>query len=192
MDADLQIVRSATLPSAQPIAGSLTSTRRKSPPWLKQIVQAVLAAALAIVSYYLISNYLVQSVQVVGTSMMPTLHDSDHYLLNRWVYHFRKPQRNDIVVLQDPQVGCYSVKRIVGLPGDLISIQDGNVYINHKKLPEPYLPAGTFTGPIGTNKTEMVLEGNKFYVLGDNRGNSADSRVYQGVPRANIIGMLVH
>jgi signal peptidase I len=191
MDADFQIVRSATIPSAQPLTDSLNSTRRKTPPWLKQIVQAITAAALAILSYYLISHYLVQSVQVVGSSMSPTLHDSEHYLLNRWVYHFRNPQRGDIVVIRDPEAHCYSVKRIVGLPGDAINLKNSHVYINNKKLAEPYLGSDVCTWPIGTNTAELVLEGNKFYVLGDNRGNSADSRIYHGVPRENVIGMLV-
>lgn len=97
------------------------------------------------------------------------------------------------MVIRDPQVGCYSVKRIVGLPGESIELKNSHVYINQNKfpLPEPYLAPDTFTFPIGTNRTELVLEGDKFYVLGDNRPNSADSRVYRGVPRANIIGMLV-
>ena len=190
MDADFQIVRAASIPSAQPLSDSLTSTRRKS-PWLKQILQAVAAAALAILSYYLISHYLVQSVQVVGSSMVPTLHDSEHYLLNRWVYHFRNPQRTDIVVLRDPAVGCFSVKRVIGLPGDAISLKAGFVYVNGKKLDEPYLNSSMApTFPIGTN-TELKLCSNDFYVLGDNRMNSADSRVYGKVPRANIIGLLV-
>jgi signal peptidase I len=196
MDADFQIVRSATIPSAQPLTDSLNSTRRKTPPWLKQIVQAVTAAVLAILSYYLISHYLVQSVQVVGSSMSPTLHDSEHYLLNRWVFHFRNPQRGDIVVIRDPEAHCYSVKRIVGLPGDSIELRatdlhDSRVYINNQKLNEPYLSSNISTWPIGTNTAELVLEGNKFYVLGDNRGNSADSRIYRGVARDNIIGLLV-
>ena len=150
-----------------------------------------MAAALAILCYYLISHYLVQSVQVVGSSMSPTLHDSEHYLLNRWVYHFRNPQRRDIVVIRDPEAHCYSVKRIVGLPGDAIDLKNGHVYINNEQLPEPYLNPSICTWPLGTNTAELVLEGDKFYVLGDNRGNSADSRVYRGVPRENIIGMLV-
>src|ERR1051325_11579164 len=114
MDAEVQIARTTTIPRDPSLAGSYGRTRRKT-PWLKQVVQALIAAGLAITCYYFISHYLVQSVQVVGNSMVPTLHNSDHYLLNRWVYHFRTPQRSDIVVIRDPAAGCYSVKRIIGL-----------------------------------------------------------------------------
>src|SRR3954471_878382 len=137
MDADFQIVRSTTIPTTEPLTGSLTSTRRKTPQWFKQIFQALVAAGLAILSYYLISHYLVQSVQVVGTSMVPTLRNSEHYLLNRWVYHFRTPQRYDIVVIRDPKVDCFSVKRIIGLPGDRIDLKGGAVFLNGKQLQEP-------------------------------------------------------
>jgi signal peptidase I len=191
MDAEVQIARSTTITN-QPLAGSLVTRKRRKTPWLKQTFQALLAAGLAITSYYLISHYLVQSVQVVGSSMAPTLHNSEHYLLNRWVYHFRIPQRSDIVVIRDPAVGCFSVKRIIGVPGDSIYLKDGFVFLNGHKLNEPYLAANTPTFAIGSCKDQLVMCGREqYYLLGDNRSNSADSRVYSAVPRRNIIGMLV-
>ena len=191
MDAEVQIARSTTIPRTQSLTGSYSQTRKKT-PWLKQITQALVAAGLAIACYYVISHYLVQSVQVVGSSMVPTLHNSEHYLLNRWVYHFRTPQRSDIVVIRDPAAGCYSVKRIVGLPGDSIYLKDGFVFLNGRKLNEPYLAPNTPTFAMGHAKDQFITCGkDKYYLLGDNRMNSADSRVYDAVPRRNIIGMLV-
>jgi signal peptidase I len=190
MDVELQIGRSITAPA--PLSGSVGATRRKSKPWLKQTLQALLAAGLAIASYYLISHYLVQSVQVVGNSMVPTLHNSEHYLLNRWVYHFRTPQRSDVVVIRDPKADCFSVKRIIGIPGDRIYLKEGHVYLNGRKLDEPYLKPNTLTFPCISAKEQLVICGkDQFYLLGDNRMNSADSRVYDAVRRGNIIGMLV-
>jgi len=192
MDAELQLTRETTIQTDQPLAGSLTRTRRKSPSGLKQILQALVAAGLAIVAYYLISHYLVQSVQVVGNSMVPTLHNSEHYLLNRWVYHFRDPQRLDVVVIRDPAAGCFSVKRVIGVPGDRIYFKDGFVFLNGNKLNEPYLEANMPTFTYGKAKEELIVCGpGYFYLLGDNRRNSADSRVYNAVPRQNIVGMLV-
>src|SRR3954466_3645053 len=139
MDAEMPMSRTPSLPADQPLAPALVATQSKSRAWIQQVFQAVVAAGLAIANYYLISHYLVQSVQVVGSSMVPTLHNSEHYLLNRWVYHFRTPQHSDIIVIRDPAVGCFSVKRIIGLPGDAIYLSKGFVYVNGKKLPEPYL-----------------------------------------------------
>jgi signal peptidase I len=191
MDAEVQIARTNTISPTSSLTGAYGRTRRKN-PWLKQVTQALVAAGLAIACYYLISHYLVQSVQVVGSSMVPTLHNSDHYLLNRWVYHFRTPQRSDIVVIRDPAVGCYSVKRVIGVPGDSICLKDGFVFRNGQKLNEPYLAPNTPTFAMGKEKDPFIVCGsNKYYLLGDNRMNSADSRVYNAVDRRNIVGMLV-
>ena len=93
--------------------------------FLKQLVQCVLVAALATASYFLISRYILQSVQVAGASMWPTLHDSDQYFLNRWVYDLRAPRRGEIVVLKDPTDGAYCVKRVVALPGEAVYFKNG-------------------------------------------------------------------
>jgi signal peptidase I len=124
--------------------------------------------------------------------MVPTLHNSDHYLLNRWVYHFRTPQRSDIVVIRDPKADCFSVKRIIGVPGDSIYLKGGSVFRNGSKLNEPYLVPNTPTFALAPGGEELVVcHKDQYYLLGDNRMNSADSRVYSAVDRRNIVGMLV-
>src|SRR5437867_4040959 len=138
MDAELQLEQTG------PIAGQggmphRAGRRGRRSSWFKHLIECVLAAGLAFASYYLISHYFVQSVQVVGSSMVPTLHDSEHYLLNRWIYHFRAPQRRDVVVIKDPSAGCFSVKRVVGVAGDSIYLKDGSVFLNGRRLDEPYL-----------------------------------------------------
>ena len=168
-------------------------TSRPPSPILKQLWQALAAISLGLASYYVISNYFVQSVQVVGTSMTPTLHNSDLCLPNRWIYHFRQPRRADVVVIRDPSVGCYSVKRIVGVAGDSIYLKNGEVYLNGKKLIEPYLAPRTPTYTCGDGKDQLIVCGkDQFFLLGDNRMNSADSRTYGPVARQRILGMLVH
>src|SRR4051812_21069558 len=107
----------------------------------QQIFQCIAVAALALASYFLISHFLFQSVQVVGASMSPTLHNADRYFVNRWMYHVREPRRGDIVVIKDPTDGVYVVKRIVALGGESVYFKDGELYINGKKFFEPYLPA---------------------------------------------------
>lgn len=163
-----------------------------APRFLQQIYRFVSVGGLAIASYFVISHFFLQSVQVVGVSMVPTLQDSDHYFLNRWIYHVRDPRRGDVVVLCDPLDNGFSVKRIVGVEGDTVYLRDGNVYLNGTKLYEPYLPAGTPTFPYGRLSQQLLLCGkNQFLVLGDNRKNSADGRTYGVIGRDRILGMLI-
>lgn len=159
---------------------------------LKQIFGCVLVAALAYGSFQFVTHYVLQSVQVVGASMSPTLHDSERYVLNRWAYHVREPQPKDIVVLRDPTDNCYAIKRIVAKQGDAVYIKGGQLFVNGKLLDEPYLPAGTPTYPNPSYREQFVVCGvGKYFVLGDNRNNSADSRIYGAVPRQNILGLVV-
>src|SRR6476659_3891415 len=119
MYSELQTAETPRVPEARALPRRSRNQRGRF-TWIKQLLQTVCALSLAVGSYFLISHYFVQSVQVVGSSMVPTLHDSEHYLLNRWVYHFRSPQRRDVIVIRDPAAGCYSVKRVVGIGGDSI------------------------------------------------------------------------
>lgn len=192
MYADLQISNPEPVPAKSAADGPAKKPKRLLPGFFRQIFQCFVVACLGLSSYYVISNYLVQSVKVVGSSMLPTLHDSDHYLLNRWVYHFRPPSRQDIVVIRDPSAKCYAVKRIIGVGGDSVFLKDGAVYVNGAKLDEPYLVSGTPTYACGKVQEQLIMCGkDQFFLLGDNRMNSADSRVYGPVPRQNILGMIV-
>jgi signal peptidase I len=191
MDAELPLVQSG--PLLQPAASFDPPRPHPGATLLKQIFQCIAAVALGLASYYLISNYFVQSVQVVGSSMTPTLHDSEFYLLNRWIYHFRQPHRTDVVVIRDPSAHCYAVKRIVGVAGDSIYLNNGAVYLNGRKLTEPYLSPHTPTYAYAPLRDQLVVCGkDQYFLLGDNRMNSADSRTYGTVSRASILGMLVH
>jgi signal peptidase I len=159
---------------------------------LQQALQCLTIAVLATASYFIISRFLVQSVKIVGRSMVPTLCDSQHYLLNRWVYSVHAPQRSDIVVLRDPSDDGFSVKRIIAAPGDSIYLKAGNVYLNGCKLNEPYLVPGTPTFTDTKSRGELILCGrDQYFVLGDNRQNSIDSRTYGPVQRANLLGPLI-
>ncbi len=170
---------------------SVNLHRGRTRKLLWQLQQVVALAVLAFGSYLLISHFLLQSVTVVGTSMVPTLADSERYLLNRWIFHLRDPQPSEVVVLRDPSDNGYSVKRVIGIAGDVIAFKDGAVYVNGKKLAEPYLPPSTHT--FSDSPTDQVYHcgHGQFFLLGDNRKNSVDSRAYGPVPRQNILGLVV-
>ena len=166
--------------------------RRTARSIIQQAFQFVIVVLLAAASYYVISHFLLQSVKVVGRSMVPTLQDSQHYLLNRWVYHLHAPRHSDIVVLRDPSDNGFSVKRVIATPGDSIYLKDGIVYVNGCKLNEVYLAPGTPTFTDSKYHDQLILCGrDQFFLLGDNRLNSIDSRTYGPVPRGNILGPII-
>ena len=156
-----------------------------------------------------IKAYVVNPYRIPSSSMEPTLHCarpgsgcearwSDRVLANRFIYHFRDPKRGEIVVFKTPpaaQVACNSgdqgaggetfVKRIVGLPGETWSERDGFIYIDGKKLNEPYVkPDRRDTETI----PEKTVPNGQYLMLGDNRASSCDSRRWGTVPRKNLIG----
>lgn len=148
-------------------------------------------ASLAYGCFQLSQRYVVQSVRVDGASMLPTLTDSNCYLLNRVVYQFREPRPMDIVVLRDPEDRGYAVKRIVAKPGDSVYVKGGQIFVNGTLLSEPYLEPGTKTFPSSRYSAEFWICGaHQYFVLGDNRNDSADSRVYGAVPQQYILGMV--
>jgi signal peptidase I len=156
------------------------------------VSQCFLIAGLAYGAFILVTHFVIQSVEVVGSSMSPTLEDSGRYVLNRWVYLVREPQPADIVVILDPSDNTYAVKRIVAREGDAIHLKDGKIYVNGRSLNEPYLSPGTKTFASPNVKEELVFCGkNQYFVLGDNRNNSSDSRIYGCIPRQNILGVIV-
>ncbi len=159
---------------------------------LKQAATVLLMVVFGYAVFQFATHFVIQSVQVIGASMTPTLHDSGRYVLNRWIYHVRDPKPQEIVVLRDPADNCYAVKRIIAKEGDTVHVKDGHLFVNGKLLSEPYLPPETPTYPGPKVREQLWVCGvNQYFVLGDNRNNSADSRVYGTVSRQNILGMVM-
>lgn len=156
------------------------------------IKQAVVLLVVALLTYGFFEfshRHILQAVQVEGCSMMPTLPNKQIYLLNRVAYLARDPQPTDIVVLQDPETNGYAVKRIVAKPGDSVFVKGGKIFVNGQLLPEPYLEPGTKTFPDSRYRAQFFICGvDQYFVLGDNRNNSADSRIYGAVRKQNILG----
>ena len=177
-------------PNAAP-AGRPQRERGRTARIIKQVLGLIAVAGLAYGCFQLSQRYVFETVQIAGLSMSPTLPDSNCYLLNRLIYHFRAPRPKDIVVLRDPEDKGYAIKRIVAKPGDSVYVKGGQIFVNGLLLREPYLEPGTKTFPGSQYSSEFWVCGeHQYFVLGDNRNNSADSRTYGAVSQQNILGMV--
>ncbi|HXG47397.1 MAG TPA: signal peptidase I [Methylomirabilota bacterium] len=163
---------------------------RPAAPLAHHLLVALLLMVSMLGSYYLVSRYVFAAVVIKGRSMMPTLNDGERYILNRWVLNFRSPQPGDVVVLRDPGHDDLAVKRIVAGPFDRVSFHDGAVYVNGRKLNETYLAPHTRTSAPEPKWRNVTVDKDCFFVLGDNRGNSEDSRFYGTVHRDRILGVI--
>lgn len=138
---------------------------------------------ISLIIYLLFSNFIAQPHRVKGTSMMPNFHDGELLLTEKISYRFSDPARGDVVVFRSPAYdGRDLIKRIIGLPGNKVRITDGVVYINDINLVEPYETQQT------RGNLELTLAQNEYFVLGDNRISSSDSRSFGTVEKKYIVG----
>ena len=150
--------------------------------WVRDLVAAVVIAAFIII-------FLYQPVRVEGTSMLPMLEDQDRLFINKIAYRVGAIHQGDVVVFQYPRDHTTSyIKRVIALPGDRIRISEGEVYVNGKRLLEPYVPS-RFTDD--HSMPETVLPANEYWVMGDHRSISRDSREFGPVDRDLIYGKAV-
>jgi signal peptidase I len=128
-----------------------------------------------------------QPFTVQGQSMEPTLHNGEYILVEKVSYWFRSPERGDIVVFKFPENPSEDyIKRVIGLPGDHVLIQNAHVYVNGLALKEPYVAAPPDYS--GCTYCNVVVPRGDLFVLGDNRDNSSDSHEWGLLPRGNVIG----
>ena len=150
--------------------------------WLRDLVVAVAISAFIII-------FLYQPVRVEGTSMLPMLEDQDRLFINKIAYRVGEIHPGDVVVFQYPRDHTKSyIKRVIALPGDGLRIDHGSVYVNGKRLPEPYVP-NRFSDD--RSQPEMVLPTDEYFVMGDHRSISSDSRDFGPVDRDLIYGKAV-
>lgn len=158
---------------------------------VKYLAFYLIVAGATYAAFQFTRNHILQTVQIQGASMSPTLPDAQCYLLNRMTYLFREPQPKEIVVLRDPETNGFAIKRIIAKPGDAVYVQGGHLYVNGQELTEPYLDSYVKTFPGGRYRAQMFVCGvDQYFVLGDNRNNSADSRIYGTISRQSILGVV--
>ena len=153
------------------------------------LIEWLVILAVAVLAAFLIRSFAIEPFFIPSGSMEPTLQIGDRVLVNKLSYDLHSVHRGDIVVFKKP-ANDYSpgvkdlIKRVIGLPGDTISAHDGVVFIDGRKLPEPWLPKGETTAPF---PPQLIPHG-EYFMMGDNRGDSADSRIIGPVTDKLFIG----
>jgi signal peptidase I len=165
-------------------------SKRHNRSTLRNVIEWVAIIAAALVVAIVIKTFLFQAFYIPSESMEPTLRPNDRVLVNKLSYKMHAIHRGDIVVFKRPPTEASDptikdlIKRVIGLPGDTIEERGGLVFINGVQLKEPYLPAGTVTNTLPVTKVGK----DQYFVMGDNRTNSKDSRFIGTIPKSLIVG----
>lgn len=154
---------------------------------LGQVVIISLAIVLPI------RYFLIQPFYVKGASMEPNFHDNEYLIIDELSYRFREPKRGEIVVFRYPlDPKQFFIKRVIGLPGDLVRIANSQIVIFNNNYPEGFALEESYLSNVPTDGDKSVkLEKNEYYVLGDNRPSSLDSRIFGVVPAGLITGRVI-
>lgn len=152
-----------------------------------EILEIVVISVFAV---FIIRTFLFQPFLVSGASMEPTFSNGNYILVDEVSYRFREPQRGEVIVFEPPVGGSYFIKRIIGLPNEKIEIKDGEITVFDSKdnkilLKENYLPVNIKT----FGDLEVILKPDQYFVLGDNRNYSFDSRAWGALAKDKIIGL---
>ena len=175
MEAVAEVGVEPGIPAATPRPGIFNS-------WVRDLLIAVAVSAFIIL-------FLYQPVRVEGTSMLPQLEDQDRLFIDKIAYKVGEIHHGDVVVFEYPRDHSKSyIKRVIAMPGDHMRIDHGHVYVNGVFLPEPYVPARFEDDK---SQAEMVLPPHEYWMMGDHRSISSDSREFGPVDRSLIYGKAV-
>ena len=168
------------------LSGSERPFWQKASEFIWEMVRvAVISLAIIIPVRY----FLIQPFYVKGASMEPNFYDHEYLIIDEISYRFNQPQRGDIVVFKYPKdPKQFFIKRVVGLPGERVKIEDNKIYIDGTILNEAYLDSGAETVLALRGYGDVVLGSDEYFLLGDNRSQSLDSRCFGPVKREYIIG----
>ncbi|HEX7734025.1 MAG TPA: signal peptidase I [Ktedonobacteraceae bacterium] len=155
-----------------------------------RLVREIIETIVLTLLMFVIIRFAIQNFNVEGTSMEPNLHDKELILVDKWTYMFRAPERGDVIVfMAPPHPDMDYVKRVVGLPGDVVTVRNTTIIVDGVTLNEPYVATQNQGNQFAyKNITNEIVPPNDYFVLGDNRAVSSDSRDWGFVPKGNIIG----
>lgn len=151
---------------------------------LHAIVEILLIVAAALALALLIQQFLIKPFVIPSDSMVPTLVRGDRVLVNRLTYRFDDPQRGDVVVFASPLSTDDYIKRVVAVGDDTVGVREGRLYVNGEVQAEPYLQDDL----MAEDFAEVMVPQGEYFVMGDNRNNSGDSRVFGPIARDTILG----
>lgn len=151
--------------------------------------EVIKVVAISLVIIIPIRYFIIQPFYVRGSSMEPNFFDYEYLIIDEINYRFNEPERGQVVVLHDPRhTSEFFIKRIIGLPGDTVSMRNGKVYVNDQKLDESWYLAEDVYTDYAPNQDEFIVPDNQYFVMGDNRQASYDSRRFGPVDRSEFIG----
>ncbi len=160
------------------------------------VLDFVETIVVSLAIFFAVYIFVAQPHQVNGHSMDPNLQTGEYLLTEKISYRFGEPKRGEIIVFEAPEVacigsGCDYIKRVIALPGETVQLAEGGIYINGVKLDESeYLAGSVVTNPgaYTADEREITLGEDQYFVIGDNRGNSSDSRAWGPIHADDIIG----
>ena len=154
---------------------------------ITEFMKDSLGIIITVLVVFFLFIFVIGLQQVVGPSMEPNYHEGDVVVLNKFIYNFRKPKRGEVVVVTQNEK--YMIKRVIGLPGDKVEFINNKLYINDQEYSESYLNEDTITDDFSITSFGVdKIPDDKYLVLGDNRGDSLDSRKYGFIDKKNITG----
>jgi len=165
---------------------------KELPPFLSFLFDVIKLIVLAFIIVWPIHRFVFQPFYVVGPSMEPSFYDNEYLIIEKITYRFREPKRGEVIVFKSPSnPKDYLIKRIIGLPNEKVLIEKGDVLIENAQFvqglelkEDAYLASGTTT----PGQISVELQDDQYYVLGDNRNMSLDSRVFGPISKENISG----
>jgi signal peptidase I len=160
-----------------------TPTGEGAVPHRSHLLREIVETVLLTVAIFLLVNAATGRFRIEGASMEPNLHDSEYVLIDKISYRLHAPERGDVIVFERQGNERDYIKRIIGLPGDTVQVAGGQVLVNGIALDEPYL-----NQVIHTDMPARQVEEGRYFVMGDNRNNSSDSRAFGSIAVNDIVG----
>lgn len=170
------------------------SRRGQGHSWILELRDWIMTAVIVFAVMSLLNMFVFNVSTVIGQSMQPTLYEGEKLIINKITLSFAAPGRGDVVVLHDPSTGPdrkeYLVKRVIGIPGDVIEVREHRLYVNGEPADEPYID----TDVQDSDFPALTVGKESYFVMGDNRhaGASKDSRYFGSVPQSFIIGKAMY